>query len=444
MRAGPRGPLLLQDYHLFERTARFNRARPPARAVHAKGAGAFGTFRVTGDITAHTKASLFAGVGTETPVLARFSNANGERGAADAERDLRGFALRFYTTAGNWDLIGSNSPVFFVRDPMAFPDAVRARARDPRSNLRDPAMQWDFWSSFPESLHQVTMLMSDRGLPRSYRHMNGYGGHTYAFINAEGERVWVKIHLTTQQGVQTMDADEAARVIGWDRDSHQRDLATAIAAGEHPKWTMYVQVMPVQDAQTVPYDPFDVTKVWPHGDYPLIEVGEIELNQRPDDHAAEVEQAAFQPANLVPGIGVSPDKMLQARLIAYADAQHDRLGVNHDRLPVNQPRRPAGTDDGGHASEHAAAFDEPPLTVGGTADRHGDGPANDDTTQAGNLFRLMTPEQQTRLINTIVTDMHGVPTAIQRRQIGHFYRADPAYGAGVARGLGIDLADAAE
>jgi len=463
--AGPSGPSPMRDAHLFDRLARFNRERDPERVVNAKGAGAFGTFRVTGDITAYTKAGLFGEVGKTTPVLARFSTTAGERGAADAERDPRGFAVRFYTDDGNWDLVGSNAPVFFVRDPRRFPDLVHARGRDPRTNLPDPTMQWDFWSLVPESLHQVTMLMSDRGIPRSYRHMHGYGGHAYAFINAEGERVWVKFHLRTQQGVETLTDAEAAEVIGRDRDSHARDLYAAIARGEHPKWTMYVQIMPEADAARTWYDPFDVTKVWPHAAYPLVEVGEIELDRLPENHVAEVEQAAFRPSNIVPGIGVSPDKMLQARLVAYGDAQRYRLGVDHEHLPVNRPSssaRDAHTRDGatrfdgnaGDAVPYApnsfggpgasARARDAPIEVASQAARQDDGRDRDDVSQAGELFRRMTPEEQTRLINTIVTSMTGVPDAIRRRQIAHFYRADPAYGAGVARGLGIDVADAAK
>lgn len=424
--------------HLVDALARFRRERPPERAVNANGAGAFGTFRVTGDITAYTAASVFAHLGKETPVLARFSTATGERGAADAERDLRGFALRFYTDAGNWDLVGSNSPVFFVQDPTAFPAIMRAQRRDPRTNLHDPAAQWDLWSRRPESLHQVTMMMSDRGIPRSYRHMHGYGGHTYAFINGEGERVWVKFHLRTQQGVQTMTDDEAAHVVGRDPNSHTRDLYTALARGDHPKWTLYVQVMPATDVRRTWYDPFDITKVWPHADYPLLEVGEIELNRAPANHLAEIEQAAFQPKNLVPGIGMSPDRLLQARIIAYGEAQRDRLGVHHEDLPVNRPW--SASHDG--ARSDGTTVDD--AMNDGDALRRDDLGAADDTHQAGELFRRMSPEAQTRLINRIVASMADVSARIQRRQIAHFYRADPAYGAGIARGLGIDLADAAE
>jgi catalase len=465
MTAGPRGPVLLQDYHLIEKNARFNRERIPERVVHAKGSGAFGTFRVTQDITAYTKASLFAEVGKETPVLARFSTVAGERGAADAERDVRGFALKFYTDEGNWDMVGNNTPVFFVRDPLKFPDFIHSQKRHPRTNLRDDTMQWDFWSLSPESLHQVTILMSDRGRPRSYRHMNGYGSHTYSFLNDDGERFWIKFHFKTQQGVRNLTDEEAAKIIGADRESHQRDLYDSIENGEAPKWTMYVQVMPEEDATLAAYNPFDLTKVWPHGDYPLIEVGEVELNRNPENYFAEIEQASFQPNNIVPGIGFSPDKMLQARIFSYADAHRYRLGVNHEALPVNRPRCPVrdsysrdGTlrfdgNFGGAVNYEPNAFGgpvesdrakEPPLKIDGDADRYDHREGNDDYSQAGNLFRLMSPEAQTRLIRTIGTAMADVPETIQRRQIAHFYRADPAYGAGVARALGIDVADAAE
>jgi catalase len=465
MTAGPRGPVLLQDTHLIEKTARFNRERIPERVVHAKGAGAFGTFRVTNDISGYTKASLFQGIGTETPVLARFSTEIGERGAADAERDVRGFAIKFYTDDGNWDLVASNMPVFFVRDPLKFPDFVHARRRHPRSNLRDAAMQWDFLSRSPESLHATTVMMSDRGRPASYRHMNGYGGHAYSLLNADNERFWVKFHLKTQQGVRTLSDVEAGHVIARDPDSHARDLFEAIGRGEAPTWTLYVQVMPERDAGATWYNPFDVTKVWPHADYPLIEVGELTLDRNPNNHFAEVEQASFQPGALVPGIGVSPDKMLQARLFAYADAQRYRLGVNHGAIPVNRPRVPAadgpGRDGAMRIDDNAGAAvapvpgsagrpgadpraTEPPLRVDGDADRYDDRQGNDDHRQAGDLFRRLTPEAQTRLIDAIAQAMTGVPAEIQRRQIGHFYQADPAYGAGVARGLGIDIAEAAE
>jgi len=338
--AGPRGPLLVQDWQLFEKHAHFNRERIPERVVHAKGSGAYGTLTITGDITQYTRAAVFAAVGKKTDCFLRFSTVAGERGAADAERDVRGFALKFYTEEGNWDLVGNNTPVFFVRDPYKFPDFIHTQKRDPATNLRSATAMWDFWSLSPESVHQVTILFSDRGLPRSYRHVNGYGSHTYSFINKRGERFWVKFHFKTLQGIQNLTEAEAAELVGRDRESHQRDLYEAIARGDFPKWQMRVQVMPEREAEKTPYNPFDLTKVWPHGDYPLIDVGVLELNRNPENYFAEVEQAAFSPANLVPGIGPSPDKMLQFRIFSYADAHRHRLGVNYEGLPVNRPRVP--------------------------------------------------------------------------------------------------------
>jgi catalase len=341
--AGPRGPLLVQDWQLFEKHAHFNRERIPERVVHAKGSGAYGTFTVTQDVTRYTKAAIFSAVGKKTECFARFSTVAGERGAADAERDVRGFALKFYTEAGNWDLAGNNTPVFFVRDPYKFPDFIHTQKRDPATNLRCNTMQWDFWSLSPESLHQVTILFSDRGLPKSFRHMHGFGSHTYSFINAQNERCWVKFHFKTMQGIANLTDAESAQLIGRDRESHQRDLYQSIAKGDFPKWRVMVQVMPERDAEKTLYNPFDLTKVWPHGDYPLIEVGVMELNRNPENYFAEVEQSAFSPANVVPGISHSPDKMLQFRIFSYADAHRYRLGVNYESLPVNRPRCPVAT-----------------------------------------------------------------------------------------------------
>ena len=459
--AGPRGPLLIQDWQLFEKHAHFNRERIPERVVHAKGSGAYGTLTVTNDITRYTRASLFSEVGKKTECFWRFSTVAGERGAADAERDVRGFAMKFYTDEGNWDLVGNNTPVFFVRDPYKFPDFIRTQKRDPRTNLRSATSMWDFWSLSPESLHQVTILFSDRGLPKSYRHMNGYGSHTYSLFNAEGERVWVKFHLKTMQGFDFLTDQDAAGIVGTDRESHQADLFRSIDTGDCPRWRMCIQVMPEADADKTWYNPFDLTKVWPHGDYPLIEVGIVELNRNPDNYFAEVEQSSFSPANQVPGISHSPDKMLQFRIFSYADAHRYRLGVNYETLPVNQARCPVhsyhrdgamrfdGNDGGavnyepnsfnGPAEDHA--YVEPMLKVDGDAGRYNHREDNDDYTQPGNLFRLMTPEQQRRLIGNLVRAMTPVPKEIQLRQIGHFLKADPAYGEGVARGLGIDVAE---
>jgi catalase len=453
--AGPRGPLLVQDWQLFEKHAHFNRERIPERVVHAKGSGAYGTFTVTNDITRYTKAAIFAAVGRKTECFARFSTVAGERGAADAERDVRGFALKFYTEEGNWDLVGNNTPVFFVRDPYKFPDFIRTQKRDPATNLRCNTAQWDFWSLSPESLHQVTILFSDRGLPRSYRHMNGYGSHTYSFINAKNERYWVKFHFKTMQGIATLTDAESERLIGRDRESHQRDLHESIAKGDFPKWRVMVQVMSELDAEKAPYNPFDLTKVWPHGDYTLMEVGVMELNRNPENYFAEVEQSAFSPANVVPGISHSPDKMLQFRIVSYADAHRYRLGVNYESLPVNRPRCPVATyhrdgtmrfDGNGGGSvnyepnsrggpREDPRFKEPPLRISGDVDRYDHRKGNDDYTQAGNLYRLMPAAEREHLHQAIAKSMRGVPKEIIERQLGHFAKADPAYADGVRRAL---------
>jgi catalase len=453
--AGPRGPLLVQDYQLFEKHAHFNRERIPERVVHAKGSAAYGTLTVTKDIGRYSKASLFQGIGRKTPLLLRFSTVAGERGAADAERDVRGFALKFYTDEGNWDLVGNNTPVFFVRDPYKFPDFIHTQKRDPRTNLRSATAMWDFWSLSPESLHQVTILFSDRGLPASLRNVDGFGSHTYSLVNAAGERHWVKFHFKTQQGIRNWTNEEAARVVGEDRESHQRDLYEAIERGDFPKWTMYIQAMPEADAGKTPYNPFDLTKTWPHADYPLIEVGVLELNANPENYFAEVEQSSFSPANVVPGIGHSPDKMLQFRIFSYADAARYRLGVNHDQLPVNRPRCPVHNyardgqmrfDGNGGGSVNyepnsfggpaqAPEYREPPLRLEGDADRYDHRARNDDYGQPGALFRLMNAEQKRQLCGNIAAAMQGVPDAIVQRQLAHFEKADPAYAQGVRDAL---------
>ena len=455
--AGARGPLLVQDWQLFEKHAHFNRERIPERIVHAKGSGAYGTLTVTKDITRYTKAKVFETVGKKTDCLVRFSTVAGERGAADAERDVRGFAMKFYTDEGNWDLVGNNTPVFFVRDPYKFPDFIRTQKRDPRSNLRSNTAMWDFWSLSPESLHQVTILFSDRGLPKNYRQMNGYGSHTYSFINARNERFWIKFHFKSMQGIANWTNSEAARIIGDDRESHQRDLFESIERGSYPKWRLSVQVMPEADAEKTSYNPFDLTKVWPHKDYPLIEVGVMELNRNPENYFAEIEQASFSPANVVPGIGHSPDKMLQFRIISYADAHRYRLGVNYESLPVNKAHCPVHDyhrdgamrfdGNGGGAVNYEpnsfggpvedVRFKEPPLRISGDASRYDHRAGNEDYSQAGALFRLMSPAQKAQLMDNIVAAMQGVPQAIQLRQIGHFSKADPAYGNGVAERLGL-------
>ncbi|MGI9332569.1 MAG: catalase [Gammaproteobacteria bacterium] len=455
--AGPRGPLLVQDWQLFEKHAHFNRERIPERIVHAKGSAAFGSLKITGDISRYTMAKALQ-PGAESECFLRFSTVAGERGAADAERDVRGFALKVYTEEGNWDIVGNNTPVFFVRDPYKFPDFIHTQKRDPKTNLRNPTAMWDFWSLSPESLHQLTILMSDRGLPRTLRHMNGYGSHTFSFINADNERFWVKFHFKTMQGHAHYTDEESAKVIGEDRESHQRDLFDAIERGEFPKWRFCVQVMPQADAQATPYNPFDLTKVWPHGDYPLIEVGILELNRNPENYFAEVEQSAFEPSNVVPGIGFSPDKMLQLRLFAYADAHRYRLGsANYASLPVNRPRCPVHNyqrdghmrfDGNGGASVNYEPNSfggpledrsraEPPLEVSGDAARYDHREDNDDYIQAGNLFRLMSEPERERLMDNIARAMQGVPANILERQVAHFSKADPAYGTGVAKRVGL-------
>lgn len=460
---GPRGPLLLQDFHLLEKMAHFNRERIPERVVHAKGAGAFGTFRVTGDLSAYTKARLLSEPGKETPVLVRFSTVGGEKGSADSERDPRGFAVKFYTEEGNWDLVGNNTPVFFVRDPLKFGDFIHTQKRDPRTNLKSATMMWDFWSLSPESLHQVTILFSDRGTPRSYRHMNGYSSHTFSLINHQGTRHWVKFHFKTVQGISNFNREEAIERNGQDPDWATRDLFDAIESGDYPRWKLMVQVMPEADAEKWRFNPFDLTKVWPHGEYPLIEAGIMELNRNPRNYFEDIEQSAFAPANVVPGIGFSPDKMLQARIFSYPDAHRYRLGVNYESLPPNRPQCPVrhyhrdglmrfdgnGGDSvnyepngfGGPAQD--PSFREPALQCQGPADRYDHRQGNDDYAQAGDLFRLMSEEEQVRLVGNIVASMQGVPREIQGRQLCHFFRADPAYGKGVAQGLGIELPEEA-
>ena len=457
--AGPRGPLLLQDVHLIEKLQHFNRERIPERVVHAKGSAAYGRFTVTHDITRYTKARLFSEVGKVTETFLRFSTVGGERGSADTERDPRGFALRFYTEDGNWDLVGNNTPVFFIKDPIKFPDFVHTQKRDPHTNLKSPTMMWDFWSRAPESLHQVTMLFSDRGTPDGYRHMDGFGSHTYGLIDAAGERAWVKWHLKTQQGIRNLLPQDAVRLAGSDPDHAQRDLFDAIARGDFPKWNVFIQVMTEADAVAwearTGWNPFDLTKVWPHKDFPRIPVGVLELNRNPVNYHAEVEQAAFSPANIVPGLGYSPDKMLQGRLFAYHDAQLYRVGTNHQHLPVNRPRCPFHSQqrDGAMAIENGgAAQNYEPVVAGGTSPSgfgHGDpglalaGPAgrydergtSDDTTQAGNLFRLLPADERERLTSNLAASLQHVSAEIQDRQLGHFAKADPAYAIAVAEKL---------
>jgi catalase len=455
--AGPRGPVLLQDYQLIEKLAHQNRERIPERVVHAKGWGAFGQFTVTNDITKYTRAAIFSKVGKKTDVLFRFSTVAGELGAADAERDVRGFAMKYYTEEGNWDLVGNNTPVFFVRDPLKFPDFIRTQKRHPKTNLRSPTAMWDFWSLSPESLHQVTILMSDRGLPVSPRFMNGYGSHTFSMWNANNERYWVKFHFKTQQGHKHFTNGEAADVVGKSRESYQEDLYGAIERKEFPRWTMQIQVMAEADWDKTPFNPFDLTKVWPHGDFPLIEVGTVELNRNPDNYFAEIEQAAFSPSNVVPGIGWSPDKMLQARIFAYADAHRHRLGTHYEALPVNAPRCPMAhyhkdgamrffQNDTGNPDAYYEpnSFDgpvqdpsvaEPPLRISGDADRYNHREGNDDFSQVRALFRLFDAGQRQRLFNNVADATKGVPDSIIQRQVALFDKVDPEYGEGVRRAI---------
>jgi catalase len=465
MTAGPRGPALLQDIWLIEKLAHFDREVIPERRMHAKGWGAYGTFTVTQDITRYTKAKMFSEVGKKTDMFARFSTVAGERGAADAERDIRGFALKFYTEEGNWDLVGNNTPVFFFRDPLRFPDLNHAIKRDPRTGMRSADNNWDFWALLPEALHQVTIVMSDRGIPKSFRHMHGFGSHTYSMVNAANERVWIKFHFRTQQGIQNLSDDEAALLVGKDRESHGRDLFNNIELGDFPRWTLFIQVMTPEQAKTHKHNPFDLTKVWPKSEYPLIEVGVMELNRNPENNFAEVEQAAFSPANVVPGIGFSPDKMLQGRLFSYADTQRYRLGVNFNHIPVNAPKCPfhsyhrdgaMRTDGNGGRTpsywpnskgvwlDRDPAFAEPPLPIEGDA-AHWDHRVDEDYyEQPGILFRKMTPEQQKALFENTARAMGDARVEVKQRHIDNCTKADPAYGAGVAKALGLSLAQAAE
>ena len=462
--AGPRGPALLQDIWLIEKLAHFDREVIPERRMHAKGWGAHGTFKVTHDITRYTKANIFSKVGKETPLFLRFSTVAGERGAADAERDIRGFAVKFYTEEGNWDIVGNNTPVFFFRDPLRFSDLNHAIKRDPRTGLRSATNNWDFWTLLPEALHQVTIVMSDRGIPTDFRHMHGFGSHTFSMLNAANERVWVKFHFRSQQGIKNFSDAEAANTVAADRESSGRDLLEAIERGDFPRWTLFIQVMTDDQAAKHKHNPFDLTKVWPKGDYPLIEVGVMELNRYPDNYFAEVEQAAFSPANVVPGIGFSPDKMLQGRLFSYGDTQRYRLGVNFNHIPVNAPKCPfhsyhrdgqMRTDGNLQATtsynpnsaglwDNQPEYAEPPLAVQGAAD-HWDHRVDDDHwEQPGNLFRLMSPAQQQALFDNTARAMGDAPPHIKQRHVENCRRADPAYGAGVAKALGLDLTKAAE
>ena len=464
MTAGPRGPVLLQDYYLHEKLAHFNRERIPERVVHAKGTGAFGTFTVTGDITKYTRARLFSKVGNKCRVFVRFSTVGGEKGSADTERDPRGFAVKFYTEEGNWDLVGNNTPVFFIKDAKKFPDFIHTQKRDPKTNLKSDTMQWDFWSLNPESLHQLMTLFSDRGTPDGYRFMNGYGSHTFSMYNKKNERVWVKFHFKTQQGNKTLTRQQAEEIKGKDPDYSQRDLVNAIAGKDYPKWTLKIQVMTDAQAKKFKWNPFDVTKVWPHKEFPLIEAGVMELNEIPENYFADVEQAAFAPAHTVDGIGLSPDKMLQGRIFAYPDAHRYRLGANYQQIPVNRPIAPVShhqrdghmTVDGNQGSgpnyfpnsfdnieadknyrEAAIALDS---DVADYFDRNKND--NDHYSQAGALFRkVMTDQERANTVGNLVCALKGVSgpkkKEILMRQLEHFHKADKELAQLVAKGLGI-------
>jgi catalase len=455
--AGPAGPVLLQDQHLIEKLARFNRERIPERVVHAVGSGAYGHFTVTSPAAArYTRMRMMSSVGKRTAVFARFSTVAGSKGAADSVRDPRGFALKFYTEDGNWDLAGNNTPIFFVRDPIKFPDFIHSQKYDPYTNEQEPDNVWDFFSHSPEATHQFTWLFGDRGIPASYRHMDGFGSHTFQWVNASGDRFWVKFHFKTDQGIRCLSNQESAQICGANPQHAQQDLRTAIERGEFPSWTLKVQVMPDADAATYRFNPFDLTKVWPYQDYPLIEIGKLVLDRNPDDFFAEVEQAAFDPGHFVPGIGPSPDKMLQGRLFAYGDAHRYRLGVNHTQLPVNAPRGVAGgaqnygrdgamriVKSGGRKVNYEPnSFDGPRETreslyagiAGGVSGsyapvRHAE---DDDFVQAGMLYRVMNEDGRQRLIANIAGGLARVSRAdIVERSLAHFSAADPEYGARV-------------
>lgn len=458
--AGPRGPVLMQDVHLVEKLAHFNRERVPERVVHAKGSGAYGTFRVTQDITRFTSAKLFEHVGKETPVFQRFSTVGGPQGSADTDRDPRGFAVKFYTEEGNWDMVGNNTPVFFVKDPLKFPDFIHTQKRNAQTHLKDPNAVWDFWSLSPEALHQILILFSDRGTPDGYRFMHGFSSHTFSLINLRGERVWVKWHFKSKQGVRNLAPAAAVRIAGEDPDYSQRDLFNAITRGEFPRWRVCIQVMTEAEAEVFRWNPFDLTKVWPHAEHPLIEVGELELNRNPDNYFAEVEQSAFSPGNVVPGIGFSPDKMLQGRLFAYNDAHRYRIGTNYAQLAVNAPKCPFHNyqrdgamrfDGNGGAGpnyepnsvagtpEERPAYREPNWALGDTVvDRYSHRHEEDHYSQAGALFRLMSAEQQAVLIGNLVGSLKGVTyPQVVTLQLGHFHKVDPQLAAGIAAGLGV-------
>lgn len=461
MTAGARGPMLLQDVWFMEKMAHFDREVIPERRMHAKGSGAYGTFTVTHDITKYTKAKIFSEVGKKTDLFVRFSTVAGERGAADAERDIRGFAIKFYTEEGNWDLVGNNTPVFYFRDPLKFPDLNHAVKRDPKTNMRSAQNKWDFLTSLPEAIHQITIDMSDRGIPYSYRHMHGFSSHAYSFINKEGKRYWVKFHFKTQQGIKNLTDEEAAAIIAKDRESSQKDLFEAIERGDFPKWDMKIQIMTEEQANASKRNPFDLTKTWSQKEYPLIDVGVLELNRNPENYFAEVEQSAFSPSTIVPGIGFSPDRMLQGRLFSYTDTQRYRLGVNYASIPVNAPKFKANTyhrdgymrvESNGSKVEYEPnsqgewkeqrEYAEPPLKIYGDAYRYDHREDDDDYyIDARALFNLMTDAQKQVLFENTARDMNGVTKEVQLRHIKNCMNVDKAYGLGVAKALGFDEKD---
>ncbi|MBH0111559.1 catalase [Novosphingobium sp. YJ-S2-02] len=454
--AGQRGPVLMQDYQLLEKLAHQNRERIPERTVHAKGWGLQGTFTVTKDITRYTCAKLFSEIGKKTEVLSRWSTVAGEAGAADAERDVRGFSLKFYTEDGNWDMVGNNTPVFFVRDAYKFPDFIHTQKRHPKTNLRSPEAMFDFWAAQPECVHQVTILMSDRGIPKNPMHMNGYGSHTFSMWNEAGERFWVKFHFKTQQGHKFYTNADSEKLIGKTRESYQEDLYNAIENGEFPKWTLFIQVMPEEDALKTPYNPFDLTKVWPHGDYPLIEVGELEMHTNPENYFQMVENAAFSPSNIVPGISFSPDKMLQARVFSYADAHRYRLGTHYEALPANAPKAAQVnhyhkdgsmrffTNDFGNPDAYYepnqyegpvadASVQEPPLRIDGDMNRYGNAQEVDDYTQPRALYEMFSDEQKQRLYSNYAAAMGPVSQGVKERWYAVLEKVHPEYAAGVRK-----------
>ncbi|XP_072400001.1 catalase [Diabrotica undecimpunctata] len=452
---GPRGPILFQDQILVDELSHFNRERIPERVVHAKGAGAFGYFEVTNDITKYTAAKIFSSIGKKTPLAIRFSTVGGESGSADTVRDPRGFAIKFYTEEGIWDLAGNNTPIFFIRDPIFFPSFIRTQKRNPQTHLKDPDMFWDFMSLRPETMHQLLFLFSDRGIPDGYRHMNGYGSHTFKFVNKEGQVHFCKFHHKTDQGIQNLDVNKASDLSASDPDYSIRDLFNAIADGNYPSWTTYVQIMTPEQAQRSPFDPFDLTKVWPQGEYPLIKLGKIVLNRNPENYFSEVEQLAFSPSHMVPGIEASPDKMLQGRLFAYSDTHRHRLGPNHLQLPVNCPfqvrnhqrdgfmctKSQGGAPNyfpnsfNGPVTDQVAKALEPAFTVSGEAYRYDTGDA-DNFSQARVFWqKVLNKEQQDRLVNNLVGHLSGALDFIQERQINHFKQVDQSFGERIAAGL---------